>query len=264
HVEAVFPLDVFARGENGVFGRTDFCESHGARILIKEFADGVICWTGGTHDFPRLKSRWRKFLIEDEFSREAFDHLFAALLVSLRGGCCIYQGDELGLTQAEIPYDKMQDPFGIAGYPQVKGRDGSRTPMPWQHNAPHASFTTAAEPWLPIPEDHYHHAVDVQDKAKSSLLNKYRRLIHWRNQQPALRRGKLDLLPNPEPILGFIRHCPEQRLLCLFNLSPMPIHFDLSDYPNCEEADEVDFTNRRYEDTVELPGYGVFFGQLPV
>jgi alpha-glucosidase len=127
------------------------------------FKDGVICWTAGTHDFPRLKSRWSKYQPSEEFLREAFDSMFAALIISLKGNCCIYQGDELGLTQADIPHEKMQDPFGIQGYPQVLGRDGSRTPMPWRKAAYQAGFTEAAEPWLPIPEEHLPYAVDVQE-----------------------------------------------------------------------------------------------------
>ncbi|MGV2829235.1 alpha-glucosidase family protein [Myxosarcina sp. GI1(2024)] len=226
------------------------------------FADGVICWTGGTHDFPRLKSRWRKFQIDDEFSHEAFDHMFAALILSLRGSCCIYQGDELGLTQAHVPLEKMQDPFGLAGYPSILGRDGSRTPMPWQKEAPNAGFTEAHEPWLPVSEEHLHHAVELQETHHNSLLNKYRRLIEWRKQQPALLWGDLILLDTEEPLLGFIRKSEEQQLLCLFNLSPAPLRYDLSNYPHCVEADEVDFHNRQYDSTVEIPGYGVFFGCL--
>ena len=226
------------------------------------FADGVICWTGGTHDFPRLKSRWRKFQIDDEFSHEAFDRMFVAMLISLKGSCCIYQGDELGLTQAEVPYEKMQDPFGLAGYPTILGRDGSRTPMPWQRESPNAGFTKTKEPWLPIAEEHLHDAVDVQETYSNSLLNKYRRLIKWRKQQPALLWGDLTLLDTSEPLLGFIRKSEEQKLLCLFNLSPVPLRYDLSSYPQCVAADEVDFQNRQYDSTVEIPGYGVFFGCL--
>jgi len=237
------------------------------RTLIDQvetlFEDGVICWTGGTHDFPRVKSRWRKFMIDDEFSHEAFDHMFAALVLSLRGSYCIYQGDELGLTQAQIPYEKMQDPFGLAGYPAILGRDGSRTPMPWLKEGHNAGFTTAEEPWLPIPEEHRHHAVDQQEHSPNSLLNKYRRLIQWRKKQPALLQGDLTLLDTPEPLLGIERQCDQQRLLCLFNLSPMPIHHNLEQYSEYVEADESDFFVRRYENTIEIPGYGVFFGTKP-
>ncbi|MGF1497459.1 MAG: alpha-amylase family glycosyl hydrolase [Elainellaceae cyanobacterium] len=230
--------------------------------VIECFQDGVICWTGGTHDFPRLKSRWRKFLIDDVFSHEAFDHMFAALLLSLKGSCCIYQGDELGLTQAQVPFEKMRDPFGIAGYPRILGRDGSRTPMAWEKAAPNAGFTTAEEPWLPIPEEHYLHAVDQHEVMLNSLLNKYRGLIRWRKQQPAMQWGEMRLLNTPDPILGLERVCDEQHLICLFNLSPVPVHQDLHAFPRCQESTDSGFSIRRYEDTIEIPGYGVFFGEM--
>ena len=224
------------------------------------FADGVICWTAGTHDFPRLKSRWQKYQTGDRFTQEAFEHLLAALILALKGSCCIYQGDELGLTEAKISYEKMQDPFGLAGYPSILGRDGCRTPMPWSARAHQAGFTTAKESWLPVPPEHLDLAVDLQESRSMSLLNKYRRLFRWRKQQPALLRGDLTLLDTPEPLLGFSRKCDEQRLICLFNLSPKPIHHDLSNYGECIEADESDFINRQYDNTVEIPAYGVFFG----
>ena len=224
------------------------------------FQDGVICWTAGTHDFPRLKSRWQKYQTGDRFTQEAFEHLLAALVLALKGSCCIYQGDELGLTEADIPYEQMQDPFGLAGYPSILGRDGCRTPMPWTQQAHQAGFTTSKEPWLPIPAAHFDLAVDLQEHESMSLLNKYRRLFRWRKQQPALLQGDLTLLDTPEPLLGFSRKCDEQHLICLFNLSPVPLHHDLSTYPECIEADESDFINRQYDDTVEIPAYGVFFG----
>lgn len=229
-----------------------------------EFQDGVICWTAGTHDFPRLKSRWQKHQPSDRFTEEAFDHLLAALILSLPGSCCIYQGDELGLTEAEIPYEKMQDPVGVRGYPTRLGRDGCRTPMPWESTCDRAGFTTAKEPWLPIPPEHLALAVDLQERASMSLLNKYRRLFRWRKKQPALLRGDLILLDTPEPLLGFSRRCDEQHLICLFNLSAVPFHQDLSDYAECVEADESDFINRQYDSIVEIPAYGVFFGNCRV
>lgn len=131
--------------------------------------------------------------------------------------------------------------------------------MVWDAAAHQAGFTSAKKPWLPIPEEHLPLAVQLQDKPMS-LLNKYRRLLRWRKQQPALLKGDLTLLDTPEPLLGFSRKCDEQHLICLFNLSPQPLHYELSDYPGCVAADESDFSNRQYDNTVEIPAYGVFFG----
>ncbi len=228
----------------------------------EHFQEGIICWTAGTHDFPRLKSRWQKYLIEDEFTQEAFAHMFAAFLISLPGSCCIYQGDELGLTQAQVPLHRMQDPYGIANYPHILGRDGCRTPMPWHKQEDNAGFTTALEPWLPIPKDHLNHAVNQQDKKQDSILNKYRRLLKWRKNQPALQNGHLNLIDTEEPVFAFTRECAEQKLLCLFNLSPLPVHYYLSGFLECEDAHESDFYNRRYEDIIEITGYNVYFGNF--
>ena len=58
-----------------------------------------------------------------------------ALVCSLRGSVCLYQGEELGLPEADVPYEALQDPYGIAFWPNFKGRDGCRTPMPWSDGA---------------------------------------------------------------------------------------------------------------------------------
>ncbi|MGK3810987.1 alpha-glucosidase, partial [Enterococcus faecium] len=65
-----------------------------------------------------------------------------ALLLALRGTVFLYQGEELGLAQSEVPFEQMQDPFGLANWPLIPGRDGCRTPMPWQHDAPQAGFSS--------------------------------------------------------------------------------------------------------------------------
>ena len=74
------------------------------------------------------------------------------MVCSLRGSVCIYQGEELGLSEAEVPYEALQDPYGIAFWPTFKGRDGCRTPMPWRDDE-HAGFSGVG-PWLPVPAQH--------------------------------------------------------------------------------------------------------------
>ena len=64
------------------------------------------------------------------------------MLMSLRGSACLYQGEELGLPQAEVPFERLQDPYGITFWPEYKGRDGCRTPMPWS-DADHGGLGTS-------------------------------------------------------------------------------------------------------------------------
>jgi alpha-glucosidase len=232
------------------------------------FRHGGQCWIVGNHDYGRLKSRWTGMDENGQPYSDSFYHMMAALLLSLPGAFCLYQGDELGLTEAQIPKDipeaKIQDPFGQALYPVVPGRDGSRTPMPWTEETPNCGFTEAGEPWLPIPKKHFSHAVSAQNNDPNSLLNTWRRLLHWRKQQPALIAGTFESIETDEPIFGFIREYAEQRLLCLFNMSSETVEYDLSDYEECMPAAEVNFIlDGANRDWVRIPSYGVFFGNIP-
>ena len=58
------------------------------------------------------------------------------LLMCLRGNVFLYQGEELGLPQADVPFERLRDPEAIANWPETQGRDGARTPMPWRSDAP--------------------------------------------------------------------------------------------------------------------------------
>jgi len=232
------------------------------------FSDGGNCWIVGNHDYGRLKSCWTGKDVNGKPYPDEFYHAIAAMLLSMPGAFCLYQGDELGLPEAGIPEDippeEIKDPFGKALYPEVPGRDGSRTPMPWQFNAAHAGFTVAKHAWLPVPDDHFSLAANVQEPDPNSLLNTWRRLMHWRQDQPALIKGMTNakVLETDEPLFAFIRESEEQRLLCMFNLGDMPVKYDLSAYPDCQEVKGSGFTTDRSGDQLKIPAYGVFFGEL--
>ena len=190
---------------------------------VKEsIEDHRICWTFGTHDYPRLKGRWDRHRRHDEDAERRLERLLPALLICLPGSCCIYQGDELGLRQAELTREQLRDPFGIANYPLIPGRDGCRTPMPWHDEGVAAGFSDSADTWLPIPAEHLAHAVSRQTGDPRSLLNAFRQLLKWRQQEPALQENDVQLFEGVEPILMFERGRDEHALLCAFNLSPQP------------------------------------------
>ena len=94
--------------------------------------DGWICWAFSNHDVIRHVTRWTK----PGGSPEATAKFAVALLACLRGSICIYQGEELGLEEAELAFDDLRDPYGIRFWPGYKGRDGCRTPMPWDERRP--------------------------------------------------------------------------------------------------------------------------------
>ena len=91
-------------------------------------SDGWACWAFSNHDVVRHVSRWNL--------SNAATLTMTALIMCLRGSVCIYQGEELGLTEADLAFEDLQDPYGIEFWPEFKGRDGCRTPMVWKKQQP--------------------------------------------------------------------------------------------------------------------------------
>lgn len=197
---------------------------HSVRALVAEAAspDGWMCWSFSNHDVERAISRWNPARGLGTQPDGRFAQLLMALQLSLRGSVLVYQGEELGLTEAELSADQLRDPFGIVYWPEFRGRDGSRTPMPWQADAPNAGFSSAP-PWLPVPQEHLALAVDAQEADRSALLHDWRRFLSFRRAHPALSSGTLEILELPEPLIGFVRRCDGDEVTCLFNLSNSPV-----------------------------------------
>lgn len=174
--------------------------------------EGWPSWAFSNHDAPRHISRWHQGPARDAFAR-----MTLLLLMCLRGNVFLYQGEELGLPQAHVPFDRLQDPDAIANWPETLGRDGARTPMPWVGGAPHSGFSTA-EPWLPVDPVHDALAVDAQNAKPESTLAFARLAVALRAAYPALRGGNLSFADAPEPVVAFERAAGVERLLCVFNL----------------------------------------------
>ncbi|MCF3642370.1 alpha-glucosidase C-terminal domain-containing protein, partial [Rhizobium sp. TRM95111] len=104
------------------------------------------------------------------------------------------------------------------------GRDGCRTPMPWDADAPNAGFSTG-KPWLPVPEDHARHAVDRQQKTSGSVLNHYRETLAFRRAHAALVDGDMHFVNSNRDILAFSREKDGEKLLFVFNLTREKVEF---------------------------------------
>jgi alpha-glucosidase len=187
--------------------------------------------------------------------------LFTALACSLRGAVCIYQGEELGLGEAEIPYEQMRDPYGIAFWPTFKGRDGCRTPIPWTADT-NGGFSKTT-PWLPVPATHLAQSVASQERAPDSPLNAFRRLLAWRRTQPALLWGQMHFLYHDESLLVFERRLPEQALLVAFNLSDQPANVDLPAAHGATAIPGHGLPAGTIEGTrIVVPAYGAAYARL--
>lgn len=189
--------------------------------LLRILGDGWPCWSLSNHDVPRLASRWGGEHPAPRLLRQA-----AALQMTLLGTPCLYQGDELGLEEAELAESDLRDPYGIAMWPEFRGRDGCRTPMPWDAAQPCAGFTEGS-PWLPLCQRHLEHAVAGQ--ARGGLLEFYRELLAWRRAEPALHGGSMRLLDAHEQLLAYTRESERhgRRVLCAFNCSDQPLRWHL-------------------------------------
>ena len=183
---------------------------------VREFQDstagGWPCMALGNHDVERLASRW-----SDAAPDPSSVKLYMAMLGCLRGPFCIYQGDELGLPEARLERHQLRDPYGVNFWPKFQGRDGCRTPMPWQRDAVNAGFSEV-EPWLPIDACHYALAADQQVGVAGSIYESLRQFLNWRKGQPALRSGSIEILEDFGEVLAFVRSCETQTLLIYFNL----------------------------------------------
>jgi alpha-glucosidase len=180
--------------------------------------DAWPCWAYSNHDTIRHLTRWK---LSPEAARS-----YAVLLLCLRGSVCLYQGEELGLPEADVAFEDLQDPYGIQFWPEFKGRDGCRTPMVWVADNRMGGFTTASKAWLPVAPEHLNLAVARQAGDVSAMLEHYRAALAFRRAHPVLRDGAQDDMAVSGDVVSFRRH-GDGVMFCAFNLGDAPATVDL-------------------------------------
>ncbi|MFC8294115.1 glycoside hydrolase family 13 protein [Streptomyces sp. NPDC057242] len=199
-------------------------------------------WVLCNHDVTRTVTRYGREDTGFDFAKKRFGtpsdpdlgtrraRAAALLTLALPGSVYLYQGEELGLPEADVPRDRIQDPMHARSGGTDPGRDGCRVPLPWEADAPAYGFGTDAgtEPWLPQPADWARYAVDRQAADPGSMLSLYRTALRLRRGEPGFGDGPLEWLPSPDGVLTFTR---AENLLCAVNLSdrpvPLPPHADV-------------------------------------
>jgi len=209
-------------------------------------AEGWACWAFSNHDVVRHPTRWSL--------DEAGLRIYAALLLSLRGSVCLYQGEELGLTEAYVAYEELQDPYGIRFWPKFKGRDGCRTPMVWAQDNQNGGFTEG-KPWLPVAMEHLGRAANAQENDPDSTLQFYRAMLGFRARHRLLAKGGLSVHAARDGYLALIREMAGQRMFCAFNLGKTPQAMTLPT-GNWTQDQSAPFT----AGDTELPPYQAWFG----
>ena len=239
----------------------DFSAGH-VRGCVEAFErtapDGWVCWAFSNHDVVRHVTRWTP----EGGDPVAVAKFAVELLACLRGSICLYEGEELGLEEAELAYADLRDPVGIRFWPGNKGRDGCRTPMVWEKDSLNAGFSTG-KPWLPVPDGQRARAVDVQAPDVNSVLTHYRAVLAIRRAHPALARGSIRFLDAQGDVLAFVREQEGEKLLCAFNFGDETADWPLPAGLGAVEA--VDFAGygaALQGNALSLPPLRAFIGQL--
>jgi alpha-glucosidase len=218
--------------------------------------NGWPCWAISNHDVERVASRWGNGRTHPARATQ-----LTALICSLRGTVCVFQGEELGLEEADVPFEALQDPFGIEFWPAFKGRDGCRTPMPWTE-AEGGGFSDA-EPWLPGSAAHQRLAVAVQENDPASALNGFRRFMQWHKQFAALKWGNTNFVHAGDGVLIFAREFEGETILAAFNLSDAPARVELDAAPCGQILSGHGLPEGAFADgTLSLPVCGVYFARI--
>lgn len=167
------------------------------------------------HDCARVATRWGHAAAPPG----RFERLLLLLQATLNGTIFVYQGEELGLPQTIIPFERLVDPEAIANYPNDSRRDGARTPMPWTVSGASCGFT-AGEPWLPLGDAHRLLAVEAQHDDPNSILNLFREVMQRRRQMPAMVHGSIEFCPSPPDTLAIVRRTRNGEVAwCAINFS---------------------------------------------
>ncbi|MFQ6161894.1 alpha-glucosidase [Sinorhizobium meliloti] len=219
--------------------------------------DGWVCWAFSNHDVMRHVSRFAP----READRERVAKLAISLLASLRGTICLYQGEELGLPEAELAFEELRDPYGIRFWPAFAGRDGCRTPMVWERELTNAGFSAGA-PWLPVRDGHRRLAVDAQEGVEGSVLEHYRQTLAFRRAQSALVDADMTFLGTNQDLLVFTREQEGERLLFVFNLTQEPQTFHLPTTLVAEPHPMPGFAPVFADNAISLAALDVFCGRL--
>jgi alpha-glucosidase len=147
-------------------------------------------------------------------------------------------------------------------WPEFKGRDGCRTPMPWTNEAPNAGFTSG-KPWLPVALPHIAAAASTQEHDADSALNFARRIVAWRRTLPQLTRGAITFFDAPEPVLALRRDLEgHPGVLAVFNLGPDAVNCELPQAAGATALAGHGLQGTVSGTSVSLPPYGAWFGTM--
>jgi alpha-glucosidase len=177
-------------------------------------AGSPATWCLSNHDVEREVSRYGGGKVGLTRAKA-----MALVMLALPGPVFVYNGEELGLPNVELPDEVLQDPVWERSSHEERGRDGCRVPLPWEGSAPPFGFSSAADTWLPMPDEWAKLTVEVQEDDSDSTLSLFRRAIELRHGRTAF-DGNIEWL---DATFGALAFRGADGLVCVLNAGTTPI-----------------------------------------
>jgi alpha-glucosidase len=183
---------------------------------------GAPCtWVLSNHDVDRHPTRYDGGAIGLARARAA-----TLVQLSLPGAVFVYNGEELGLENVELPDSALQDPIWARSGHAERGRDGERVPMPWGGDTPPFEFGSGPTSWLPMPAEWKDLTVSAEADDPGSMLSFYRQALALRRATPALHTDEFNWLDMPSGALAYSRG---PRFVVVLNTGDAPIRLPVGE-----------------------------------
>jgi len=168
-------------------------------------------WTLANHDVDREVTRYGGRTVG-----LARAWAMALVMLALPGAVFIYNGEELGLANVELPDEALRDPVWERSGHTRRGRDACRVPVPWDGDAPPFGFSANPDTWLPLPPEWATLTVEKQLPEANSTLSFFRRAIELRHNRPEFGGSAVEWIESPIDTLLFRL---TSGLVCALNAS---------------------------------------------
>jgi alpha-glucosidase len=198
------------------FDKTSIHEAIDNTLAAAAIENATPTWTLENHDVPRGPSRYGE-------GSAGLDRALAMAMVTLAlpGAIFLYNGQELGLPNVELPDDALRDPTWERSGHTVRGRDGCRIPVPWTGDTPPFGFSTSTDTWLPMPAEWAALTVDKQLNDPDSTLSFFRQALEIRRTRAEFTGNRVEWLAAPRGALVFARG--DDGLRCVLNAGNRPV-----------------------------------------
>jgi alpha-glucosidase len=198
------------------FDATEIREAIQNSLSATAIENATPTWTLSNHDVGREVTRYGGGGIGLRRARA-----MAMLMLALPGAVFVYNGEELGLPDVELPDDALQDPTWERSGHAERGRDKCRVPIPWSGDAPPFGFSTTADTWLPMPAEWAALTVEKQGADPDSTLSFFQRALELRRKRAEFDGGDIDWQTAPRDALIFRRR--GGGLVCALNAGRRPM-----------------------------------------